>query len=543
MKAKNIDSTHSHDKEHQEWSRRSFLQALGIGCTGSILLAGNQLSASATSPFTMALSKSENENILVLIRLGGGNDGLNTIVPMNDYEIYANARPKLYHRENKLISLNNSFSMPDYMGPLESMWGDGMMKVVNGVGYENQNLSHFTSSDIWSTAERNGIRDKGYFGKYFNDEYQDFLLSPPKSPLAIQIGSIGSLIFSHEDEQFAFTVSNPEQLEEIAEKGVQFSLDNLNLNCKPGQQQEFLRSISNATYRYSEVISDAYKATGNTVEYQDNRIAYQLAVIARLIKGNLGTKVFMVTLNGFDTHANQSGNHARLMGDLSRAVSDFYKDIEQTGHHEKVLGMTFSEFGRRVYENGSEGTDHGTASPALFFGPGLNGNGFVGDYPSLSDLDNNDNLKNTTDFRSLYSTVLSQWLCIDEAQVDLALAGGYEKLDLGFSCKEPEVPKPEEPKPEEPKPEEPVVGAPNAFSHTPIYNVLNKPSIALNINKAMHVDVQLYNILGQRVATLKNGFMAEGSYTIDLDESLPAGEYIYRISTYKGASSKIILIR
>ena len=540
MIAKNHDNQHSHDKEHQEWSRRSFLQALGIGCTGSIFLGASQLSASSISPFAMALNESENDNILVLIRLAGGNDGLNTIVPMQDYDTYANARPSIYHRESNLISLDDNFAMPDYMQPLESLWGDGMMKVVNGVGYEDPNRSHFTSSDIWATADtNNGILNKGYFGKYFNDAYQDFLLSPPEKPLAIQIGSIGNLIFSHEDEQFAFLVSNPDQLEQIAEKGVQFSLDNLDLNCKSGQQQEFLRATSNSTYMYSGVINEAYKAAANTVEYQDNKIANQLAIIAKLIKGNLGTKVFMVTLNGFDTHANQPESHARLMGDLSRAVNDFYKDLEQTEHHEKVLGMTFSEFGRRVEENGSNGTDHGTASPTLFFGPGLNGNGFVGDYPDLIDLDRNNNLVNTTDFRSLYASVLSQWLCIGETEVNLALTGSYEKIDLGFSCQKQEVPITD--------PENPIVEPLDSFSHMPIYDVLNKPSIVLNVNKAMHVDVQLYNILGQSVGTLKNGFMAEGQYMINLDESiqngsLPSGEYIYRVSTYSGASSKIILI-
>lgn len=544
----NTNAKNQHDKEHQEWSRRSFLQALGIGCTSSILLAGNQLSASTASPLAMALNTSDNDNILVLIRLDGGNDGLNTIVPMQNFDIYANARPSIYHRENSLISLDDNHAMPNYMEPLEALWGDGMMKVVNGVGYENQNLSHFASSDIWATADsNNSILDKGYFGRYFNEEHQDFLLNPPEKPLAIQIGSIGNLIFSHEGEQYSFLVSNPDQLEQIAQKGVQFNLDNIDLNCKAGQQQEFLRTISNSTYTYSEVISEAYKASNNTVEYQKNKIANQLAIIARLIKGNLGTKIFMVTLGSFDTHAGQSEKHERLMGDLSLAVSDFFKDLEQTGHHEKVLGMTFSEFGRRVIENGSAGTDHGTASSSLFFGPSLNGSGIVGEYPDLEDLDRNKNLKNTTDFRSLYASVLSQWLCIDEAQVDRALAGGYETLDLGFSCQKEPTPTPIPIPTPNSRPENPTVETLQGFSDKPIYDAFNNPSIVLRVNKAMHIDIQLYNILGQRVGTLKNSFMTEGSYIINVGQSiqngtLPQGEYIYRISTNTSASSKIIII-
>ncbi len=541
--AKAHKDAHSHDHEHKVWSRRSFLQALGIGSTGSLMLAGNQLSASSVSPLAMALNKSDNDNILVLIRLAGGNDGLNTIVPVYDFDTYANARPSIYHRQNDLISLNSEFGMPDYMQPLESMWGDGMMKVVHGVGYEGQNLSHFKSSDIWATANTNYGSEltQGWLGKYFKESYQDFLLAPPEKPLAIQIGSIGNLIFSNDDEQFAFLVSNPRQLENIAKNGVQFNVNDLDLDCKSGQQQEFLRATSNSTYIYSGVISEAYNNATNKMEYQDNKIADQLAIIARLIKGNLGTKVFMVTLNGFDTHANQPERHAELMGDLSQAVNDFYKDLEETGHHEKVLGMTFSEFGRRFTENGSNGTDHGAASPTMFFGPALNGNGFVGDHPDLGDLDRNKNLKSTNDFRTLYASVLSQWLCIDQASVNNALAGDFVNLDLGFSCSSEEVPDPIDPT-------DPIAEAPEAFIHKPIYDAESNPSIALNVNRAMHVDIQLYAINGKRIGTLKNGFMSEGSYILSIEESLidktlTTGEYIYRVTTHEGSSSKIILIR
>jgi len=553
--AKSHDSVASHNHEHQEWSRRSFLQALGIGCTGSILLGGSNVSASSISPLAIALNNSHNDNILILIRLSGGNDGLNTIVPTYDYDTYVNTRPNIYHKENSLIKLNDDFSIPDYMQRLESMWGDGQMKIVHGVGYDSQNLSHFKSSDIMATSQTNGgVLDKGWMGRYFNETNQDFLFNPPEKPLAIQIGSVGNLIFNYEDQQFAFLVSNPNQLEQIAENGTQFSLENLNVTCKSGQQQEFLRSLSNSTFKYSKVISDAYKAKVNTVEYDDNNISKQFSIIARLIKGNLGTKVYMVTLGGFDTHANQPERHAKLMGELSSAVANFYKDIKETGHDEKVLGMTFSEFGRRVNENGSNGTDHGAASPTMFFGTGLNGNGFVGNHPDLGDLDSHGNLKNSIDFRQLYASVLSQWLCIDEAVVSTAISGSYDSVGLGFSCRHSEDPTNEE-EPvviEEPKPDENSetpeldVEEPKKFGHRAFNDAIHGPSIAIDIDKAMHVDIVLYTILGQRVGTIKNKFMAEGSHTIrvkDISSSeITPGEYIYRVSTMQGVSSKIIMI-
>jgi len=239
------NSPNAHDDEHKNWSRRSFIQALGIGSAGSMFLGGSHLTASSYSPLGMALNESENDNIILLIRLAGGNDGLNTIVPVYDYDTYANLRPTIYHRQSNLITLDDGFAMPSYMQPLESMWGDGKMKVVHGVGYQDQNLSHFASSDIWATPGDIGRYDTGFFGRHFNETYEDFLFNPPEKPLAVQIGSIGNLIFTKEEEQYAFLVSNPNQLEQIAQNGVQFSLDNLDLSCKAGQQQEFLRASSN----------------------------------------------------------------------------------------------------------------------------------------------------------------------------------------------------------------------------------------------------------------------------------------------------------
>ncbi|WP_423998893.1 DUF1501 domain-containing protein [Maribacter sp. IgM3_T14_3] len=545
---KTVNHSKEHDQEHQEWSRRSFLQALGIGCTGSMLLGSKMLSASSSSPLAMALNTSENDNILILVRFAGGNDGLNTIVPVYDFDTYANHRPTIYHKEQSLIQLDNDFSIPNHMESLESMWGEGLMKVAHGVGYDPRSLSHFTSSDIWATGKTN-VDDftKGWLGGYFNEAYPDFISSPPENPLAIQIGSVGNLLFSYEEQQYAFLVSNPQELEDVAKNGVKYEINNIDSTCKIGKHREFLRATYNSTFSYSGAISAAYNSTENIVEYEDNSIAKQFAIIARLIKGNLGTKTYMATLGGFDTHANQTETHAELLGTFSKAVDTFYKDIKQTGHDEKVLSMTFSEFGRRVSQNGSNGTDHGTAAPCLFFGKALNGNGFVGEHPSLSDLDNNGNLKYNIDFRRLYASVLSQWLCIDKSLVDAALGGSYENIDLGFSCTTDADVDSDTENPDSDGPIE-IEDIPEEYSHTPIYDNEGRPSISLNLNRAMHIDIQLYNILGQQMGTLKNSFMTEGSHIVDIEDALKGGalttgKYIYRVSTYDGNSSKMILVK
>lgn len=561
-----------HDSEHRHWSRRSFIQALGIGCGGSLFLGGNMLSASSVSPLTAALNEADNDRVLVLIRLQGGNDGLNTIVPMSQYDTYANYRPNLYHRQNQLIRLSDEFSMPNYMGDLEALWGDGKMKVANGVGYEDQSLSHFTSSDIWAAAKKEEIYDSGFMGKFFSENYPDYLITPPEKPLAIQIGSIGNLLFEDAEVAYSFLVSNPDQLEQIAESGVQFDLNNIDKSCYSGTQQEFLRQQSNTTYAYSEVIHQAYGNASNGVEYADNKIAKQLAIVSRLIKGNLGTKVYLVTLNGFDTHSGQAEAHQRLMSELSGAVKNFYDDLAVSGHDRNVLAMTFSEFGRRAMENGSAGTDHGAASNTLFFGPGLEDNGFVGEYPDITDLERNGNLKFNTDFRGLYATVLSQWLCIDLAQVERSLGSSYDTPPLGFQCSvDPETPEnpgnpdtpenpdtpgmpenpetPTEPNPDAENPGQPTSGEiPTTFSHAPFYDISNGACIHFEAHRAMHVHVELYNMIGQKMGTLFNEFVTEGSKDlivrdlISLD-SMAQGQYIYRITNFEGAASKIILIQ
>ena len=174
--SKERDSGHvdhkQHDHEHDYWSRRSFIQALGLVGGGSILMGNQAVSAAQATPLTVALSESQNDNILVIIRLNGGNDGLNTIVPVYDYATYANLRPNIRHFEPNLMPLNDDFSLPNYMNDLESVWGDGQMKVVHGVGYPDQNLSHFRSSDIWASGAHQYEEPTGWWGRYFEDLYQ-----------------------------------------------------------------------------------------------------------------------------------------------------------------------------------------------------------------------------------------------------------------------------------------------------------------------------------------------------------------------------------
>ncbi len=530
---KNKEIKDSHDQEHATWNRRSFIQALGLAGAGSMMLGGTNVSASAPSPLSVALSETQNDNILVIIRLKGGNDGLNTIVPLYDYDTYANLRPTIHHQENELLSLSPDFAIPSYMNALESVWGEGNMKVIHGVGYPDQNLSHFRSSDIWASADAINNEQTGWWGRYFEDLYPDYLINPPQVPAAIQIGSIGNLIFEGTNSNYAFAVANPEQLANIAQTGGLHDVENLP-ECVYGDQLLFLRAQTNTTFTYAQVINDAYTASSNQATYLQDALSEQLAIIARMIKGGLGTKVYMVSLDGFDTHANQVEKQRELHENLANGIKNFYEDLATTGYDDKVLGMTISEFGRRPYENGSNGTDHGAASPTFLFGAGLNGNGFVGTHPDInaSAWDNNNNLVPSTDFRDVYASVLTDWFCLDPSVVNtILLNDNYQALDLGLNCQGLNIPD---------------FSNVNHFSHVATYRD-NRTFIEIDMQNTAHVSLKLFNILGQEVATLGNEILHPGKHRIDVkaraNTRLGYGQYIYRINTQGQFYSRSILIK
>lgn len=520
-----------HDHEHTQWNRRSFIQALGLAGGGSMLLGGTAISATSPSPLAVALAENENDNILIIIRLEGGNDGLNTIVPIYDYDTYANLRPSIKHQQNDLINLNDDFGIPNYMNELESVWGDGSMKVVHGVGYPDQNLSHFRSTDIWASTEDNFEEPTGWWGRYFEDRYPDYISNPPEIPPAVQIGSIGNLIFKGNNSNYAFSVVNPEQLQNVAENGTLHDVLDIP-DCVYGDKLLFMRATANTTFIYSGVINDAYLAANNSVEYGDGELAKQLAIVARLIKGGLGSKVYMVSLGSFDTHAEQPERHQELLSDLSSTIKNFYDDLKTVGMDDKVLAMTISEFGRRPYENGSNGTDHGAASPVMLFGPALNGSGFVGNHPDLSTWDEDNNLIPSSDFRDIYNTVLTEWFCLDPSIVSTILLNeSYETLDLGLTCEALSTSD---------------FSNTNRFAHVAIYQN-NQTFIEINLANTSHVTIKLYDMMAKEIGTITNEMLFAGRHRFNVRDQIQGrlsyGQYIYRISTGGQYYSKSILIR
>ena len=512
-----------HRDEHSSWNgRRGFLKTLGLAGAGAISFGNNSLSVINSNFITNALKNSFADRCLVLIRLKGGNDGLNTIVPLYDYDTYISKRPKINIPSSNIIKFNDKFGIPNFMSDVENIWKDGNMKVVHGVGYENPNGSHFKSSDIWATASQDPEISTGWLGRYYDEKYLDYLTNPTEKPLAIQIGSRGNLIFNGASTAYAFAVSSPERLKKVAENGTLFDTSNLP-NCTHGDQLEFLRRISNATFSYASVIHEAYNNSEDFNQYDSkNNLDKQLSLVSRLIKGNLGTKIYMVSIGGFDTHGNQPERHQKLLNTLSSSIKVFYDDLKSFGLDEKVISVTFSEFGRRVAENGSLGTDHGTAAPIMLFGSALKGNGFVGNHPSLSDLNNRGNLKHSIDFRSIYTTLLTDWLCGDNEYINKAMLGKeYSLLGLGLNCNDD------------------VVDLNNIVTyHAAIYS-FNQVDLHLRINQDHHIKIFIYDTLGRTNGMVFDGLLRKGAHIFPLDrtmtqKSLSSGQYFYNIKISGG---------
>lgn len=408
-----------HEQDHKNWSRRDFLTKSAFLSGASLFLSQLPIRAFAKSPL---LSNINHDNILVLIQLKGGNDGLNTIIPYYDFGTYKSFRPKIHINKNNSIALNKDFGMHQAMNPLKSLWDKGMMKIINNVGYPNPNMSHFRSLDIWtSSSDSNRMEDTGWLGRYLENEQNSDGI-----PAAIEIGGERSLSFQSMKGHLSINVDNPKDLYRVAQSGESFS--RLSGTSKYEKEVDYLRSVCNDTQRYAKSIKNANDRGKVAAHYKDNPLSQQLKQVAKLIKGNLGSKVYMVTLDGFDTHAFQSWKHENLLRQLSEAIQSFYTDLSISKLQNQVLTMTFSEFGRRIDENGSRGTDHGTAAPVMMFGGGLSENKIIGNPANLKNLDNDGNLIHSLDFRQVYASVLQDWMGASGEISNKVLKGDFKTI-------------------------------------------------------------------------------------------------------------------
>jgi len=375
--------------------------------------------SSASSPYG-------SDTILVVVQMSGGNDGLNMVVPFG-LDGYHEARPTIGIDEDAVIPLEGAIGLHPEMGKLAELYRSGHVAIVQGAGYPNPILSHFQSMDVWHRATPDASIHDGWLADYLaatageaaNPMYATSVtdvLSPALRGQGVTVASISSI----ENYQLRGDPRHPE--DDQAFQDAATWIYGQDYGSQP-LQSLVARTASSALASVAQV-QGAVAAYRGSIEYPSFALANSLKTVAQLMAGNLGTRIYYVAFGGFDTHSAQAATHSRLLGGFSDSIDAFLRDVADQGKADRVLVMTFSEFGRRVHENASLGTDHGTAAPMLIIGSRVKG-GLYGDHPSLTDLDANGNLKYGIDFRSVYGTVLEGWLGADQ---QATLGARYERL-------------------------------------------------------------------------------------------------------------------
>ncbi|MEM1042019.1 MAG: DUF1501 domain-containing protein [Bacteroidota bacterium] len=518
-----LEHGRAHDRDHAAWSRRDFLTRTSVAAGAApFLLGGRQVQAFGHAPLLQRLARLTGNRSLVIVQMAGGNDGLNMIVPVTN-DRYYQLRPTIALSRDETVALDSETGLHPAMGSLESLWGDGKMAVVQTVGYPSHNLSHFRSTDIWASGSSADDQVRtGWTGRYFDQRYPNYAFEPPDFPVAIRIGGATSTLTRGADLSMGMSLSSARQLSDLAEGGVLYDEAAVPPTAH-GDELSFIRSIFNASFRYRDAVVEASEAGANRVEYPDDSFAETLAVIARLIKGNLGARLYVLQIGGFDTHSNQLERHQVILGRLAEGMTAFYADLAADSAADDVLAMTFSEFGRRVDQNGSAGTDHGTAAPMMLFGGGVNG-GFYGDAPDLLDLDNAGNLKLSVDYRQVYATLLSHWFGLTSSEASQVLFDDFDTL--------PFVANPVDTENAPAAPDFVVEGNyPNPFTaHT---------TIRFRLAEAGPVRLRVLDVRGRTVGTLADGPHAAGAHALRFDaRDLPSGTYFYHLDTRRGAQSR-----
>ena len=438
--------------------RRHFIRNVAYGSAAGLTLGGVPVNLlAAGSPLARLAADSVNDKVLVFIQLHGGNDGLNTLIPISQYDEYYNLRPNIaikhtgtrsYLNVDQTVDLNAQVGLHPDMLAFKEMYDQQKVAIIQNVGYPDMNLSHFRGRDVvfmGGDESENNQYQSGWMGRYLNNIYPGYPDAFPnqtmEDPLGIELSGTLSLAFHRENGiPIGLNIGSPDQFYQlISSVGVNPPIAFPDSHA--GDELRYIMEFEKKSNEYADRLKAVYDAGSNSaVEYPEsypyaspiraNGLSSQLRLIARLIRGGIKTKIFLCRIGGFDTHGEQVdendpslGTHAALLYNMSGAVKAFYDDLNQLGIEDKVLSLTFTEFGRRAKSNDSYGTDHGTATPVFVFGTQLN-NGIYGVNPGLRPEDmNNYNLVYNIDYRQIYTSVIQDWFEGD----DQAL------IDTGFS--------------------------------------------------------------------------------------------------------------
>lgn len=539
--------------------RRDFLKmgaTLGVatGAALPVLIGGLPVRVLGKSPLRNMLAQSAeaNGNILVIIQLAGGNDGLNCVIPHTD-PLYLQYRPTLGVKasDNPLILANHdTLALHPVMNGMANLYSGGKLAILQNVGYANPNLSHFRGTDIWDTStDSNRFVSTGWIGRLLGELHPDF---PPATfenypyPLAMQFGASLSVSFLSENGGMGIIVNSlPDENNA--------SIHNYDPIPAPApapvpyQELDYIRTIEKETEVYTQKLIDRSVKTNKVPYPAGSKLGEQLAGVAQCIASGFTTKIYLVTQGGYDTHSNQATDHPALLQDLSDCIAAFQQDVEAFGVADKVAGMTYSEFGRRPQENGS-GTDHGTAAPLFVFGTKVTGKVYGSDPLLAADSLVNGNLAYEArhDFRNVYASVMYEWL-LDGAEADrdtlieivLTASNGTtysattDWLHLGiFNYQQPTG----------------GVGDDEfTFGLMLMENypnpVRDKTTIEYALPQPTDVQLSVYTTSGKEVARIIEGRESEGVHRATFaPNGLPSGSYLYRLTTPLGSVTKQMIV-
>jgi uncharacterized protein (DUF1501 family) len=381
-----------------EMNRRNFLIA-SVGAAG--LLSGAAVTLPQLLHHGQQRPLATDAGILVILTLYGGNDGINTVIPVTD-NAYHDARRDLAFAPHEVLDLDGRLGLNPALTGLRDIWADNQLAIVRGVGYPKQDRSHFRSMDIWQTASPTAPASSGWIGRWLDTSGDDPLR-------AVNVGSVlPPLAVGEKHVAAGLSVSIPQIPDDVA--------DTLDALSAPDPRDSPAMAAVRANYKAYKTTDSAFSAftdkpLPDPTVTAGRQLAEDLELVAQCVKAGVPTRVYMVTLGGFDTHADERGEHQRLLKALDDALTPFLRQMGRSAHGRNVVVMVYSEFGRRVGANASQGTDHGTSGPVFLAGPRVKG-GFYGDEPSLTDLADGD-LKTTTDFRDIYYELLSGTLSAD----------------------------------------------------------------------------------------------------------------------------------
>ena len=526
--------------------RRKFIKNISYGGAAAFTLGGipvNVLGGNAALKKLAAAS--DNENVLIFIQLHGGNDALNTLIPLSQYNEYYNLRPNLalpQYGTRKIINVDSTVDElkqvglhPD-MHAFKEMYEQGKLSVIQNVGYPDMNLSHFRGRDIvFMGGDAQSNYNSGWMGRFLDSTYPGYPDAYPNNnmqdPIGIELSGALSLAFHRENGiPIGLNVGSPEQFYNlITSVGVDPPI--LFPDTYAGDELRYIMEFEKKSNQYAGRLRDVYNAGSNSsVEYPEtypfaapegslnNPLSGQLRLIARLLKGGIKTRIFLCRIGGFDTHGNQVeeydstlGVHAALLYHVSSAIKAFYDDLNMLGIDNKVLSVTFTEFGRRAYSNASYGTDHGTSTPVFLFGTGVNP-GIYGENPDLNDL-HNGNLKYNIDYRQIYTSIVQDWF---GASNDALAATGFNewignKLPL-------------------------IAGTSVDYIRNNNRELIVYPNPArlytkINVfmEKSGDVNIQIYNTEGKLVKLInEKAVYGKNQFSIPV-EDIPAGRYIIKV--------------